>query len=379
LEPFGGRSYLGDLTGSVTRAVPVRELAQQIHELARQRHARDGLMAAAAACEANPADWETIVAQVDAALSFDATADGGIVSLGDLAERLVDRFNEPLIGMSCSPIAALTRLVGPMQPGQLIVVAGRSGMGKTACAASLANGVARDGHGALFVSLEMNRDELAERMLADLCFDDAGFGVAYADIRDRSLSDWHLDQLCEARDRARELPLSVVDRGTVTISGLTMLVRRHARRMAARRQKLELVIVDYLQLLRSDGKARSAYEAVSEVSRGLKALAKDCGVVVLALAQLSRAVEDREDRRPRLSDLRDSGQIEQDADVVVLLMRAEPYLRQRLEQASPADRPDYERELDLAAGQIEFICAKRRNGAIGTAMGKFHAVFQAVR
>ena len=137
-------------------------------------------------------------------------------------------------------------------------------------------------------------------------------------------------------------------------------------------------IVAYLQLVRPDHKTSGLYEAVSEVSRGLKALAKTHDVGVMALTQLSRKVEERQDKRPHMADLRDSGQIEQDADAILFLYRPEYYLRQ-CEPQNPADRLQWEEDCQREAGKIEFIVAKRRRGPSGSAEGKFFTAFQAVR
>jgi len=139
-----------------------------------------------------------------------------------------------------------------------------------------------------------------------------------------------------------------------------------------------VVIVDYLQLLRTDQTMRSAYEAVSEISRSLKAMAKTNGVAMLALAQLSRAVEQRADKRPILADLRDSGQIEQDADAVFFLLRQEYYLAQTKPSDLSPDFPEWERSMQDEEGKIEFIVAKRRNGVVGAATAEFHGAYQAV-
>jgi len=149
--------------------------------------------------------------------------------------------------------------------------------------------------------------------------------------------------------------------------------------MAAKGQRLELVVVDYLQLLQPDRKTDSQYQAVSDVSKAIKELAKDNGVAVLALAQLSRKVEERTDKRPIMADLRDSGQIEQDADAMILLFRPEYYLQQAEPPTTDLKRTKWEDAMEEARGKIEFIVPKCRNGIPGSAMGKFHASFQAVR
>jgi len=139
------------------------------------------------------------------------------------------------------------------------------------------------------------------------------------------------------------------------------------------------VVVDYLQLLRTDDKKQSSYEVVSEISRRLKAMAKDQGVCVFALSQLSREVEKRPDKRPTLSDLRESGQIEQDADAVLFFYRHEYYLQKAEPAPNSPERYDWEQGMQSCAGLIDFICAKRRNGPEGTATGQFHGAYQAVR
>lgn len=138
-------------------------------------------------------------------------------------------------------------------------------------------------------------------------------------------------------------------------------------------------MVDYLQLLRPDQRGRSKYEDISEVSQSLKATAKDHDVAILALAQLSREVEKRPDKRPQLADLRDSGQIEQDADGVLFLLRNEYYLRQSEPEMFSADRGKWEHAMSKVQGKIEFILAKQRNGTTGSATGTFYGAYQAVR
>jgi replicative DNA helicase len=248
-------------------------------------------------------------------------------------------------------------------------------MGKTACALSYALGAAARGHGVLFVSIEMGAEQLAERMAADLCLDSR---IPYADIRDRRLTSQQRMEVCRARDRLAAMPLQVIDKGGLTIGRLRILVRRWCRRFEARGQKLELVIVDYLQLLRADRKM-DRYETVTEISKSLKEMAKDNNLAVFALSQLSREVEKRPDKRPQLSDLRESGQVEQDADAVLFFLRPEYYLR--TEEPAPNDpkHAEWQVALDKCQGRIELIAAKRRNGQTGSRVADFLGQFQAVR
>ncbi len=378
LAKLGGNSYLARLTGQAIGLTCV-ESARLVTDLAQRRRMADGLRHAAASCEDLKLTPAEIVAEADAAISVKG---GDLVHQPTGAECFDELFASYLAkhnGVTCGKIKALDDLLGPARPKQLIIGAGRPGMGKTALALSYALGAAERGHGVLYVSLEMSSAELAARMASDLCFDKAAKPVPYPAIRDGDLSYAQRKDLNHARDMMAGLPFAVVDAGHLTVGRLNTLVRRHARRMAAAGHTLELVIVDYLQLLSPDTRGRSNYEAVSEVSRSLKAMAKDNGVAVFALAQLSREVEKRPGARPQLSDLRDSGQIEQDADAVLFLLRQEYYLRN--EEPAETD-PKYHQWLEAmeaAKGKIEFILAKRRNGETGTASGEFHGFYQAVR
>jgi replicative DNA helicase len=251
-------------------------------------------------------------------------------------------------------------------------------MGKTAAAISYALGAARAGHGVLFVSLEMSAVELSSRIAADLAFNGRS-GIAFSDINSDRPSRDALRAMGNAAAELAEMPFHIVDAGSLTLGRLDMIVRRYKRRLAARGQSLDLVVVDYLQLLRCDERRTSAYETVSEVSRRLKGMAKDHDVAVFALAQLSREVEKRADKRPQLADLRDSGQIEQDADAVLFLYRHEYYLAAGKPEEGAPEYQEWKQAIDAVRGCIDFICAKRRNGITGSARGLFHGQFQAVR
>ena len=377
MAELGGVGFLARLTGEVILMKP-QDIARQILDLSIRRRMRDGLNEAATACTDLALAPSEIVNIADAGLAINGKDDIHQPTGTQCFDELLKGFDEVSTGVECRVIPELDRLLGPMRPKQLVIGAGRPGMGKTALALSYALGAAQAGHGVLFVSLEMSSHELAGRMAADMCFDGRG-GIPFSNIRDGKLSDGQKREICRARGMMEDLPFQVVDAGNLSIGRLNMLARRHARRMAAKGYKLELIVVDYLQLLSPDTRGRSNYEAVSEVSRGLKAMAKDHGIAVFALAQLSREVEKRPDKRPQLSDLRDSGQIEQDADAVLFLLRDEYYLRQEEPDESDPKRAEWEADLSLVLGKIEFIVAKRRNGVTGKAMGAFHGAYQAVR
>lgn len=239
----------------------------------------------------------------------------------------------------------LDRTLGGLMPGDLILLAGRPSMGKTAAGLDIARHVAQTTGPVAFFSLEMTAGQLARRVLS------AEAKVDGKRLRDATLDDGEWGSIIAAIERVVDMPLWIDDCGTQTL----MTVRSRSMRMQ-RSIGLSLVVVDYLQLM-SQAPALSAKgrqpatreQDIATVSRGLKALAKELGVPVLALAQLSRMVDGRSDHRPRLSDLRESGSLEQDADTVVFVFREEQY-----------------EKTEENAGRAEFIVGKQRNGPTGS-------------
>ncbi len=378
IDLLGGLSYLTGLTGNGNGLLAPGDMCRLIADLAQRRRMQAGLTAAALGCSDLEATMAEIVAHADAAVSVNAPSTIIELTAGQCLDELIRSYGDDHLGVECGQIECLDQLLGPMRPKQLIIGAGRPGMGKTAVALSYAIGAAKRGHGVMYVSLEMSGPELAARMAGDMCCVGRD-GVQFNAIRDGRMSDGDFRRVKAAQAELHTLPLKVIDTGSLTVGRLNMLIRRQARRMMANGQKLELVIVDYLQLLSPDTKGRSNYEAVSEVSRALKAMAKDNNVAIFALAQLSREVEKRNGNRPQLADLRDSGQIEQDADAVLFLVRQEYYLRQSEADYEGERHTEWEQALQKVAGCIDFILAKRRNGETGTTTGRFLGAYQAVR
>ncbi|HXC89135.1 MAG TPA: replicative DNA helicase [Stellaceae bacterium] len=282
----------------------------------------------------------------------------------------------------------LDNKLGGLHPSDLVILAGRPSMGKTALATNIAfNAVraykpvqtadgrtqAEDGAVVGFFSLEMSAEQLAARILAEES------GVSSDRIRRGDVSREDFDRFLQASHRLQALKLFIDDTPALSVSAL----RTRARRLM-RQQGLGLIVIDYLQLLRPSVQVRTLENRVQEISnitRGLKALAKELNVPVLALSQLSRAVEAREDKRPMLADLRESGSIEQDSDVVMFIFREEYYLS----RGQPMRRPDesddkyndrYERwqnRYNEVYGTAEILIAKQRHGPIGTVKLHFEA------
>jgi replicative DNA helicase len=375
---LGGSRWLADLTGQSTNLIGARGFAQQIADLARRRRLVEGLQATIAAAADFENSVEVLAGEAEEAIAAatDDRTNGYERSAAECLDMVIEGFDEPLGGVLCSVIPSVDSLLGPIRPTHLVIGAGRPGMGKTASAVSYALGAAEQGHGVLFVSLEMSADQLAERMVADLCLDHR---IPYDAITGRKLDMLQRREVCRARNKIADLPLEIVDRSSMTLVQLRALVRRWRRRFAARGVKLGLVVVDYLQLMSGD-RRMDRIQVVSEISRGLKEIAKENALGVLALSQLSRKVEERTDKRPQLSDLRESGTIEQDADVVLFFLRDEYYLRQTGEPTfGDPGYEDWQKKLQVCEGRIEFIVAKKRHGTTGSKIGEFLGHFQAVR
>jgi replicative DNA helicase len=270
---------------------------------------------------------------------------------------------------------------GGLHHSDLVILAGRPGMGKTALATNIAfnaaqryvrdleDGIAPEksaGAGVAFFSLEMSADQLATRILAEQS------GISSENLRMGKISQQDFRNLARAAADLEGLPLYIDDTPGLTIAAL----RTRARRLK-RQRGIGMVVVDYLQLLQGSGKGGSdqnRVQEISEISRGLKTLAKELSVPVIALSQLSRAVEQREDKRPQLSDLRESGSIEQDADIVMFIYREEYYLAfQKPTEATDGDDAkdvmafqQWQEAMAKKYGLAELIIAKQRHGSTGT-------------
>jgi replicative DNA helicase len=269
--------------------------------------------------------------------------------------------------------------MGGLQPSDLIVLAGRPGMGKTALATNIAFNVARahraevqpDGtmksiNGGIvgFFSCEMSAEQLATRIIAERT------GISSSLIRRGGITEVDFEKIRDYSIELQSLPFYVDETGGLSISQLTARARR------LKRQKgLDLIVIDYIQLLQGSGKRGNdnRVQEVTEITTNLKALAKELNVPVIALSQLSRQVENRDDKRPQLSDLRESGSIEQDADVVMFVYREEYYLANKEPRAGTPEYEKWQTEMDLAHGKAEVIIGKQRHGPTGTVDLHFEA------
>jgi replicative DNA helicase len=280
-----------------------------------------------------------------------------------------------------SGLRDLDRMMGGLQPSDLIILAGRPGMGKSSLATNIGYNIARayepgdvraDGqmapsvNGGIvgFFSLEMSAEQLATRMLAEQT------EIASYKIRRGEIAQSDFDRIADASREMERIPFYIDETGGLSIAQLAARARR-----LKRQRGLDLLIIDYIQLLQ--GSSRKAQEGrvqeVTEITTNLKALAKELNIPVLALSQLSRAVEARDDKRPQLSDLRESGSIEQDADVVMFVFREEYYLKNKEPRPGTEEYFKWQAEMERVHGRAEVIIGKQRHGPTGTVQMQFKA------
>ena len=309
--------------------------------------------------------------------------EGGFQSFSDALKTAVDMAAEAfkrdrkLSGIATG-LSDLDRMMGGLQPSDLVIVAGRPGMGKTALATNIAFNVARaysserqqdgtikrlDGGIVGIFSLEMSAEQLATRIIAEQS------GVASYKIRRGEIQEHEFARIADAAREMERVPFYIDQTGGISIAQLTARARR------LKRQKgLDILVVDYLQLLSgSSKKGDNRVQELTEITTGLKALAKELAVPVIALSQLSRQVEQRDDKRPQLSDLRESGSIEQDADVVMFVYREEYYLKNKEPKMGTEDYFKWQTEMEQVHGRAEVIIGKQRHGPTGTVSLQFDA------
>ncbi|SEQ11460.1 primary replicative DNA helicase [Faunimonas pinastri] len=311
-------------------------------------------------------------------------SDGGFQTFGEALKAAIDMAGNAfkraghLSGVATG-LNDMDKLMGGLQPSDLIVLAGRPAMGKTSLATNIAYNIAQAWKGELqpdgsmktvdggivgFFSLEMSAEQLATRILAEQA------SVSSSDIRRGSIHEDQFDRIVEVAQEMQRIPLYIDQTGGISIGAL----RARARRLK-RQRGLDFLVIDYLQLIQGSSKKSSEnrVQEITEITTNLKALAKELQVPVMALSQLSRQVESREDKRPQLSDLRESGSIEQDADVVIFVFREEYYLKNKKPNEGTEEFFQWQADMEAIAGRAEVIVGKQRHGPTGTVNLQFDA------
>ena len=260
--------------------------------------------------------------------------------------------------------------LGGLHKSDLVIIAGRPSMGKTALATNIAFNAAKkiqengEKSTIAFFSLEMSSEQLSTRILAEQS------RIKSNDIRRGKISEDQFDKFIETSKDISELPLYIDETPAISIAALSNRARRIKRLYG-----LDMVVIDYIQLMRATNSNNGRVQEISEITQGLKALAKELAVPVLALSQLSRAVEQRDDKKPQLSDLRESGSIEQDADVVMFVYREAYYLQGKEPRPATVEHAEWQAKMNEVSHLAELIIQKQRHGPTGNVMLEFEAMF----
>jgi replicative DNA helicase len=381
LADIGGARYLADLLDSAAFGPEIHDYARLIHDLALRRELigiGSEMVQKATRSEIDEPGEKQIEA-AEKQLFMLAERGAGAAGFQTFNSALAQSIKTATLAFKRDGKIAgvptgldeLDRMLGGLHKSDLVILAARPSMGKIALATNIAyhaakrckrspgpNGMMKTDDGAVvgFFSLEMSSDQLASRVLADVS------GVPSDKMRRGDLSNHDYEQIREAASSMENIPLYIDDMGGISISQIAARARRMQRSVG-----LDLLIIDYLQLItpssnrRNDGRVQE----VTEITKSLKALAKELAIPVLALSQLSRAVENRDDKRPQLADLRESGSIEQDADVVMFIYR-EAYYLERLEPNTDDPKyADWKSSFDAKYNSAEIIISKQRHGPIG--------------
>ncbi|MEL6244275.1 MAG: replicative DNA helicase [Pseudomonadota bacterium] len=395
LTEIGGATFLAELLDSAAFGPEILDYAKIIRDLAMRRELIDiGATLKSRALEPEPDEDGDRQIELAERMLFDLAERGsssrGFSSFSEaltealkMAEAAFKRDGK-IAGISTG-LKDLDEKLGGMHHSDLIILAGRPSMGKTSLATNIAFNAAHacrretqedgskktvDGAVVAFFSLEMSNDQLATRIIAERT------GIMSHKIRQGDMEKYEFEKIREATEELQNLPLYIDDQGGLSISQLAARARRLHRSVG-----LDVIIIDYLQLLTSTtGRSNdSRVQEITQITMALKALAKDLNVPVVALSQLSRQVEQRDDKRPQLSDLRESGSIEQDADVVMFVYRESYYLERTEPQADPGDPASNEKwakwreRMDQVYGTAEVIIGKQRHGPIGKVVLAFDA------
>jgi len=376
LKELGGPAYLVRMAGSVMAGG--QHYVAMLADLKRKRELIQTMNEAQAAI-AQGEDADVIAARIEASLiNADPVGQSRPVSLAQAltgaSELIVKAYQGDDGGRLRTGLGALDSIVPGFYPGELILLGGRPSMGKSAVASCIATRAARSGKGVCIASLEMTPESMAMRIVSESTAD-RGAGISYAAMRKGEMTEAQMRSVLDVVQRdVADLPIEFLPPSYRDIGAIFAGVKQVQRRLGG---NLGLVIVDYLGLIKGEGKSR--YEEITNISIALKGMALQLKVPVLALSQLSRAVESRDDKRPQLSDLRESGQLEQDADTVMFCYRDEYYLER---ERPPEDDIELWAKWDdarqKAKNRLEVIVAKQRQGEIGTAHMMFNPALNTI-
>ena len=390
LAELGGPAYLVRLAGAAISSFAVRDYAEMIYDLAIRRElimVGNDIAAKAARADVDSEPKEQIIEaeQKLYALAEQGKTEQGFQSFLTAVTNAVLVANAAyqreggLAGVSTG-LVDMDKKLGGLHRSDLLILAGRPSMGKTSLATNVAFNIARtykkgitasgeagaiDGGGVGFFSLEMSAEQLATRILSEVA------QIPSNQIRRGDFTESEFRRIVGAAKELEAAPLFIDDTPALPISQLAARARR-----LKRTHGLDALFIDYLQLVRGTGRSENRVNEISEITMGLKAIAKELDIPVIALSQLSRQVENREDKRPQLSDLRESGSIEQDADVVMFVFREEYYKEREKPGDHELDKMGiWQEEMERLHGKAEVVIGKQRHGPIGTVELSFEGKF----
>ena len=382
LQDVGGTEYLVKLTRFSSSAKQAVDYAKIIHEMYLRRELiliSDKLSSDSTNANDQDQNAENIIESTEKSL-FDLAERGSFSQSFLKFNKALDQTiematlamqnDQGLVGVPTG-LSELDQKLGGLHKSDLIILAGRPSMGKTALATNIAFNAAQnisnreEKSSVAFFSLEMSSEQLSTRILSEQA------KIKSDDIRRGKVTEEEINRYIETSRNIYNLPLYIDETPAITIATLSNRARRIKRLFG-----LSLVVVDYIQLMRSSiSKNEGRVQEISEITQGLKALAKELSVPVLALSQLSRAVEQRDDKLPQLSDLRESGSIEQDADVVMFVYRESYYLERKQPKLGSIEHAEWQSKMNDVNGLADIILGKQRHGPTGTIKVEFEGIY----
>ncbi|MDC0433953.1 replicative DNA helicase, partial [Pelagibacteraceae bacterium] len=384
LTEVGGTEYLIKLTRFSSSAKQSVDYAKVIHEMYLRRELvqiSDQLSTDTLNASYHEQNAENIIESTEKSL-FDLAERGSFsqsfLKFNEALDQTIEmatlamKSDQGIVGVPTG-LTDLDEKLGGLHKSDLVILAGRPGMGKTALATNIAyhaaqNLMARQEKSSIaFFSLEMSSEQLSTRILSEQA------RIKSDDIRRGKVTESEINRYIETSRNIYNLPLYIDETPAITISTLSNRARRIKRLFG-----LSLIVVDYIQLMRapsSNNRGDNRVQEVSEITQGLKALAKELKVPVLALSQLSRAVESRDDKKPQLSDLRESGSIEQDADVVMFVYREAYYLENKQPKLGSIEHAEWQSKMNDVNGLADIILGKQRHGPTGTVKVEFEGIY----
>ena len=383
LAQLGGPGYLARLAGAAVTLFAAPDYARLVADLAKKRRLAAMLSDALEDLNSPDHDADAILGKVEAfGLTQERRGGAEIISLTKAMTESIRTATAAHESSEApgvpSGVERLDEMLGGFHAGELIVIGGRPGMGKSSLAASMATHAATCGHGVAVISLEMSPESIAARIISEATAMQ-GRPVPYSGARRGTLTDSEFATYIAAAKDVVDLPISFTPPQCRDLDSIYSAARRMQKLFASRGTPLGLIIVDYVQLIRG-APNQSRYEVVTGISIALKSMALTLGVPVLALSQLNRGVDARDDHRPMTSDLKESGQLEQDADVILFCYRAEHYLlRKSTDEMESVEISAHHKALDACRGKMEIIVDKQRNGDTGTVVVRFDPATNFVR